>query len=94
MAHAVGILCRYTSHPGPEHTIAAKGLLRYLKGTMNMGISFKSPSPIKEITGYCDADYAGDFTSRKSTIGWTILLNGGAISWSSKLKPTVAQSTI
>jgi hypothetical protein len=92
MAHAVGIPCRYHSHLGPKHVNAAKGLLRYLKGTMNMGISFKAP-PLKEgITGYCDAGYAGDFTSRKPTTGWIFLLNGGAISWSSKLQPTVAQS--
>jgi hypothetical protein len=93
MAHAVGILCKYNSHPGPEHVLAAKGVLRYLKGTINMGISFKSPSPTEGTTGYCDADYARDFTSRKSTTGWIFLLNGGAISWSSKLQPTVAQST-
>jgi hypothetical protein len=85
MAHAVGTLCRCSSHPGPEDVLAAKGLLRYLKGTINMGISFKSPSLIEGITGYSDADYARDFTSRKSTTGW--------ISWSSKLRPTIAQST-
>jgi hypothetical protein len=58
-----------------------------------MGISFKSPSLREGITGYCDADYAGDFISRKSTTRWIFLLNRGAISWSSKLQPTAAQST-
>jgi hypothetical protein len=47
MAHAVGILFKYSSQPCPEHGLAAKGLLRYLKGTIKIGISFKSPSPTK-----------------------------------------------
>jgi hypothetical protein len=93
MAHGVGNQCRYRSHPVPENVNAAKGLLRYLKGTINVGISFKIP-PLKDgMIGYCDADYAGDLMSRKSTTGWIFLLNGGAISWSSKLQPNVAQST-
>jgi hypothetical protein len=59
---------------------------------MNMGLSFKAPPLKGGITGYCDADYARDFTSRKPTRGWTFLLNGGALLWSSKLQTTVAQS--
>lgn len=42
---------------------------------------------------YCDADYAGDAGTRKSTGGYGILMAGGLICWSSKLQPTVALST-
>jgi hypothetical protein len=34
---------------------------------MNMGISFKTPSLVEGIIGYCDADWNGDLTSRKPT---------------------------
>ena len=42
---------------------------------------------------YCDADYAGDVGTRKSTGGYGMLMAGGLICWSSKLQPTVALST-
>ena len=43
--------------------------------------------------GYSDADYAGDSDTRRSTTGFVFILNGGAISWNSRLQPTVAVST-
>ena len=45
------------------------------------------------LIGDCDADYAGDIDKRKSTSGHVFLLNGSAISWASKLQPTIAMST-
>ena len=52
-----------------------------------------SPSDSHLIGTYCDADYAGDAGTRKSTGGYGILMAGGLICWSSKLQPTVALST-
>ena len=43
--------------------------------------------------GYCDSDYAGDLDTRRSTTGFVFTFCGAAISWSSKLQPTVAVST-
>ena len=46
------------------------------------------------LTGYSDADWAGDKEDRKSTSGSIFLLHGRAISWASKKQTSVALSTI
>ena len=45
------------------------------------------------VEGYCDADYAGGLDTRRSISDFVFVLIVGAISWSSKLQPTVAVST-
>ena len=46
-----------------------------------------------ELVVYCDADFAGDKESRRSTSGHISLLNGNAISWSSSIQRVTALST-
>ena len=44
IANAVSILARFSSNPGLQHWQAVKHLMRYLKGTMDMKLTY-SPSP-------------------------------------------------
>ena len=91
IAQAVGALARYMSAPGESHWQALKGVMRYLAGTLDCGIVYTADGG--EIIGYCDADFAGDIDTRRSTTGYVFTLCGGAVSWSSRLQPTVAAST-
>ena len=45
------------------------------------------------MVGYCDADYAGDCNTRRSTTGYVFSLGSGAVAWCSKRQPTVSFST-
>ena len=74
------------------HIEAAKHVLRYVHGTASYGIMFGGGTK-HDLQGYCDSDYAGDLDTRRSTTGYVFTLNGGAVSWSSRLQPTVAAST-
>jgi hypothetical protein len=90
IAQAVGALARHMAAPTLEQWIAAKHVLKYLKGTAEMGLNHGGSDGM---VGYVDADYAGDINSRRSTTGYVFILNGGAVTWQSKLQPTVANST-
>ena len=94
IALAVSRISHVMSKPGPTHYRRALHVLRYLKGTVDLGIKYGGGSgPRNVLTAYCDADYAGCVDSRRSTSGFVFLLNGGPVSWLSKLQSTVALST-
>ena len=54
IAYAVSRLSRYTNNPAYEHWNALTCLLRYLKGTMNLGLTYTGRPIVLE--GYCDAN--------------------------------------
>ena len=91
IAQAVGALARYMAAPTTAHWTAVKHILRYLAGTPNYGITY-GPDTFS-LAAYCDASYAGCLDTRRSTTGYVFILNGGAITWSSRLQSTVAVST-
>ncbi|KAJ9531774.1 hypothetical protein QJQ45_021923 [Haematococcus lacustris] len=90
IAFAVGALARHMSSPTKQHWAAACNVLSYLKGTCDHGLLFGG---VTGLHGFSDSDYAGDKDTARSTTGYLFTLNGGAISWSSHLQPTVALST-
>ena len=53
------------SCPTQQHWSTAKGVLRYLIVTVDHGINFSKGSG--PLVGYCDADFAGDVETRRST---------------------------
>lgn len=92
ISFAVGALARYMSLPSMLHWQAAMGVLRYLAGTRLVGLRYSGTDA--SLHGWSDADYAGDISTRRSTTGYVFTSNGAAISWSSRLQPTVATSTL
>jgi hypothetical protein len=92
IAAAVQMLSRHLQRSGPEHLAAAKRVLRYLLGTIDMCLVYGGTGPVK-LVGYSDADWAGDPDTRRSTTGYTFTLGRGSVSWESRLQPTVALSS-
>jgi hypothetical protein len=52
--------------PRHVHLIAAKHVMRYLKGTIEYGIKYDADCEFR-LQGYSDSDWAGSVTDRKST---------------------------
>ena len=92
IAYSVGVLARFSSKPNQSHWTAAKRVLRYLKGTSNLGIVFRGDNSDVPLA-FSDADWAGDIGDRKSTSGYMFCIAGGPVSWRSKKQSTVALST-
>lgn len=92
IAAPVSALARYQDKPTQAHWRAAKRVLRYLQGTRNLGIQYKSDGD-NILRGYADADFAGDKKDRKSTSGMIFILNGGTIQWKSNKQNGVSLST-
>ncbi|GJY63767.1 zinc finger, CCHC-type containing protein [Tanacetum coccineum] len=92
IAYAVGKLSRFTSNPSNHHWEAITRVFRYLKKTMNYGLSYVGfPSVIE---GYSDASWITNSEDHTSTTGWVFLLGGGAISWASKKQTCITDSTM
>src|SRR3954469_16452290 len=89
---SVCLCARFQSDPRESHLTAVKRILRYLKGTTNVGLVYRR-SKDYNLVGFCDADYAGDRIERKSTSGSCQFLGSHLISWYSKKQATIALST-
>lgn len=59
--------------PKIRHWNAAKRILRYLRGTIELKLNFPRSSPL-QLTGFCDSDWAGEKDQRKSTSGFYFFL--------------------
>ena len=101
IAFAVNKLSRHLEAPTHTAMVAAKHLLRYLKGTANYGLTFSDhgvKSPMSADWGtllytFSDADFGGDTATRRSTSGIANTILGMPYSWLSKRQPLVATST-
>ncbi|RVW63782.1 Retrovirus-related Pol polyprotein from transposon TNT 1-94 [Vitis vinifera] len=67
LAFSVGMVSRYMEKPTTEHMAAVKHILRYVKGTLNLGCVYEKKEGSLELIGYSDSDLAGDTDDRKST---------------------------
>jgi hypothetical protein len=78
--------------PRESHFLLLKRILRYLKGSLDLGLTLYSSSS-HNLVAYSDADWAGCPDTRRSTSGFCIFLGDNLISWSSRRQPTVSRSS-
>jgi hypothetical protein len=88
----VNILARKMAKPTMNAWKLGKHVLRYLRGTSDFGILYLQDRS-SALIGYSDSDFAGDLTTSKSTTGYIILYNGGAIHWKTQLQRHVSLSS-
>ncbi|KAL0363962.1 UNVERIFIED_CONTAM: Retrovirus-related Pol polyprotein from transposon TNT 1-94 [Sesamum angustifolium] len=95
IAFSVNLLARYSSTPTKRHWNGVKHILRYLRGTSDMGLYFERHENAKatNLVGYSDAGYLSDPHKAISQSGYVLMYGGTAISWRSTKQTLVATSS-
>jgi len=90
ISFAVNIASRALENPSVAHWSLVKRIMRYLKGTADLGLLYCKNG---DFEAYSDADFAGDRETRKSTSGILCKNANAAIVWQSKRQQCVSLST-
>jgi hypothetical protein len=75
--------------PRCVHLVAAKHVMRYLKGTLDFGLCCNVDHDFR-LVGYTDSDWAGSVFDRKSTLGCCFSLGSAMTSWQSRKQFIIA----
>ncbi|SGY26756.1 BQ5605_C018g08774 [Microbotryum silenes-dioicae] len=92
LAYTVGYLARFSQSPSAAAWGAVKHAFCYLAGTLSHGLRYACGDPAP-LVGYSDCNWGACVLSSKSTMGYTFVFAGAAVSWSSRLQSRVADST-
>jgi hypothetical protein len=93
ICYALSVLTRYMAAGSytETHWKAALRVAKYLKGTKDHLLLLGGTGT--QLSGFCDASWGDDLSTRHSTLGYCFNLGTGAISWRSKKSGSVAVST-
>jgi hypothetical protein len=92
IAFIVGVASRFMEDPRYPHLKAVKRILRYVKGTKDLGLFYQKTN-VFELVGYVDSDWCGDIDDRKNTSRYAFYMGGTIFTWLSKKQPIVTLST-
>lgn len=95
LAFAVGKLGQYASNPTATHMLAAKPVLRYLRGTYDtmLRIDGSEKPNERKLNAFLDASWADDKDDSRSTYGFCILWGRSLLLWKSKKHRSVSLSS-
>ncbi|GJW28974.1 ribonuclease H-like domain-containing protein [Tanacetum coccineum] len=85
-------ICLYMHDPREPHLAALKRILRYVQGTLDLGLHLYASSTTS-LVGYTDANWAGCPSIRRSTSGYCVFLGDNLLSWSAKRQHTLSRSS-
>ena len=80
IAHAVNSVSQFLHAPTIDHFLAVKRILRYVKGTLHFGLTFRPSTIPSALVAYSDANWAGFPDTHRSTSGYSIYLGNNLVS--------------
>jgi hypothetical protein len=90
IAFATSTVAQFSENPGWVHWEAVKRIFKYLLGTKKLELTYGGDQ--RGLVGYVDADGASQ-EHRRAISGYVFMVDGGAVSWSSKKQELVTLST-
>lgn len=72
LCYALNYYSRFQDKATDDHYTHLKRVLRYVKGTLSLGLIYKRDNGQPILCGYVDSDFASDVVSRKSTSGFLV----------------------
>ncbi|CAB1098324.1 unnamed protein product [Ectocarpus sp. CCAP 1310/34] len=95
ITHSVMVLTRSMEKPGPRVMQKLKRVLRYLKGTISIGVRYgEDADDGNVITAFVDSDFAGDLDKGYPTTGVVLYFAGGPVEWTSSKQTVVVTSSV
>lgn len=92
ITHGIQQLTQFMQEPCQGHLKVAIHSLKYLYGTLNIGLFFPASNNL-QLQAYSDADWATCATTRKSITGYCVFLGNSLVSWKTKKQATVSKSS-
>ena len=92
ISFALNKVCQFLHALTTVHWTAAKRIVRYVKNTMNLGLTFRKSSSTL-VSAFSDSDWAGCIDDRRSTGGFAVFFGPNLISWCAKKQATVSRSS-
>lgn len=93
LSYAVSVAAKYCTNPSPAHCNALRRILKYLAGTLQLGLFFSGNHQPITLSAYCDVDYAMELDDRKSRSGFILFANHGPVFWASRKQASCASNT-
>lgn len=93
IAFGVSKLSQYMHSPASCHLSAAKRILCYIHGTLELGLLFKKSPHDFTLNAFSDSDWSGNSLDCRSTTGFGIFLGVNPVSWGAKKHTTVSRSS-
>jgi hypothetical protein len=92
LSFAANVLARHMAGSAKGHWAAVQHVLRYLQGTIDLGLKFDGSNEGETLEAFTDADFA-NAASLKSISGLVVRLFGNCMSWRAKRQSIVAGDT-
>ncbi|XP_015577713.2 uncharacterized mitochondrial protein AtMg00810-like [Ricinus communis] len=92
LSYSVNYVSQFMHAPTLAHLKLVRRILRYVKGTINIGLHLSAHITIN-LCAFSDADCAGYPTIRRSTTGYCTFLGTNLISWCAKKQHTISRSS-
>ncbi|XP_020694534.1 uncharacterized protein LOC110108298 [Dendrobium catenatum] len=91
LLYAINYLCQHMHSPLQSHYQLLKRVLRYVKGTLSLGLPIQPSSLV--LTGFVDLDWATYHIDHHLITGYYTFLDNTLISWTVRKQSSIARSS-